>query len=100
MGDQMTDTSGLAAFGSFVGMWTVMMAAMMLPGSLPVIVGHARSRRWPVAAAALFATTYVATWTLFGIASYDVYRAHSTTLTIVITVLAGIYELTPLKRHA
>jgi predicted metal-binding membrane protein len=100
MGDQMGGTSGLAAFGSFVAMWTVMMAAMMLPGSIPVIVGYARTYRWWVVATAMFVTTYVAVWTLFGIASYAVYRSDSTVATVVIAVLAGVYELTPMKRQA
>jgi predicted metal-binding membrane protein len=100
MGDQMGATSELAAFGSFVVMWTVMMAAMMLPGSIPVIVGYARTHRWWVAATTVFVTTYVAVWTVFGIASYAVYRSGSTVATVVIAVLAGGYELTPLKRHA
>src|SRR3954453_20990359 len=100
MGDQMSAANGLAAFGSFVGMWTVMMAAMMLPGSTPVIVGYARTHRWSVVATCVFVTTYVAVWTLFGIASYGVFRSDSTAVTVVIAVLAAAYELTPLKRHA
>jgi len=100
MGDQMNAASGLAAFGSFVVMWTVMMAAMMLPGSAPAIVGHARVRRHRIAAAATFVTTYVAVWTLFGIAAYEVYRSRSTVATVVIALIAGVYELTPMKRYA
>ena len=100
MGDHMTASTGLAAFGSFVGMWTLMMAAMMLPGSVPAITSYARMHRRPVVAALVFVTMYVGVWIVFGIASYDVYRSDSTVITGVIAVCAGFYELTPMKRYA
>jgi predicted metal-binding membrane protein len=100
MGDHMTATSGASAFSSFVVMWTVMMAAMMVPGSTPVILGYARTHRWPIATAAVFVISYVAVWTLFGMASYDVYRSDSQVITVVIAALAAAYELTPMKRYA
>ena len=86
MGDHMTASTGLAALGSFVSMWTLMMAAMMVPGSIPAIVGYARTHRRPVVAALAFVTMYVGVWTVFGIALYDVYRSHSTVITGVIAV--------------
>ena len=91
--------TGLGSFGFFVGVWTAMMAAMMLPAAAPAVASYARSHR-RFGAAAMFVVTYVAVWTLFGVASYAVYRPHSSTVAIVITVAACLYELTPIKRRA
>lgn len=86
-------------FGSFLGGWTGMMAAMMLPGTAPAVAKHAATHRGALAAAA-FVATYLAVWTLLGIAVYGVDRPHSTLVAGVATVVAGVYELTPLKRRA
>ena len=89
----------LGSFGFFVGVWAAMMAAMMLPGAAPAAVDYANTHR-RLGATAAFVAAYVAVWTLFGIAAYAVYRPHSTTVAVVITVAAAIYELTPIKRRA
>jgi predicted metal-binding membrane protein len=70
------------------------MAAMMLPGAAPAITRRARGR-----AAPLFAVSYVAGWTLVGIAVYALYQPHSAAATATVVIVAGIYELTPLKRE-
>jgi predicted metal-binding membrane protein len=47
----------------------------------------------------LFAGSYLAVWTLVGIAVFAVYRPHGTSAAGVLTIAAGLYELTPLKRE-
>lgn len=62
---------GLLLIG--VLMWTVMMAAMMLPGATPVILGFTRiqhqrrSRASAVTLSWLFMTGYLLAWTAFGL---------------------------------
>jgi len=97
--DMGVDTT-LGSFGFFVGVWAAMMAAMMLPGAVPAVVGYARTHRRTRAAILVFAAAYVGVWTLFGVAAYSVYRPHGTVMAGVITVAAGLYELTPVKRRA
>jgi predicted metal-binding membrane protein len=46
-----------------------------------------------------FIVSYLAVWTLVGVAVYAVYRPHGTVAAGVISIAAGVYELTPLKRH-
>lgn len=97
--DMGVDTT-LGSFGFFVGVWAAMMAAMMLPGAAPAVIGYARTHRRPSAAIVVFTTAYVGVWTLFGVAAYTVYRPHGTAAAGGITVAAGLYELTPIKRRA
>jgi len=89
----------LGSFGFFVGVWAAMMAAMMLPGTVPAVSTFARTHR-RVGATTMFVAAYVAVWTLFGVAAYAVYRPHSTTAAGVVTIAAGLYELTPIKQRA
>lgn len=84
-------------FASFMVMWVVMMAAMMLPGLTPVVWRHATATG-RVGDILLFVASYLAVWGLFGIPIYALYRPHSTLIAGVVTIAAGIYELTPLKR--
>jgi len=72
---------------------------MMLPGAAPAVVGYARSHRRS-GTALLFMASYVAAWTLVGVAAYVIYRPHSTTAAGIIAIAAGLYELTPVKRQA
>jgi predicted metal-binding membrane protein len=46
----------------------------------------------------LFAGSYLAVWTIVGLVVYALYRPHGTFVAGVLTVAAGVYELTPLKR--
>jgi predicted metal-binding membrane protein len=103
MGQQMDGMSmrGVAGLGSlsfFVGLWVLMMAAMMLPGSTPAIWRHVYANGRAVSFP-LFLGAYLAVWTVVGIATYGLYRPHGTVATGVLVVAAGIYELTPLKQH-
>jgi len=86
------------SFWFFAAAWVTMMAAMMLPGAAPAMVRHARARGRG-SAAPLFAGTYLAVWALAGIAVYALDRPHGTLAAGAVVVAAGVYELTPAKRH-
>jgi predicted metal-binding membrane protein len=91
----------LGSFPFFVTLWVVMMAAMMLPGAAPTVVLHARARSGGHGGQAvpLFVGSYLAVWTLVGVAVYTLYRPHGTVVAGVVTLAAGVYELTPLKQQ-
>lgn len=88
----------LGSFGAFAAVWVSMMGAMMLPGAAPAVVRRVRSsgvlRDLP-----LFLGAYLVIWALVGIAVYGLDRPHGTVAAGVVAIAAGLYELTPLKRH-
>jgi predicted metal-binding membrane protein len=84
-------------FGFFIGAWIPMMAAMMLPGAAPAVARRVRIDSSALAVP-LFLCSYLAVWTLVGIGAYAVYEPHGTTVAGALTIAAGLYELTPLKR--
>ena len=88
----------LGSFASFTGVWVVMMAAMMLPGAAPAVLRRAQASDG-VRAVPLFIGSYLAVWALAGLAVYALYRPHGPVAAGAVTVAAGVYELTPLKRH-
>jgi predicted metal-binding membrane protein len=88
----------LGSFGFFVVLWVVMMAAMMLPGAAPAAVRRARAIG-RVRAVPLFMGSYLAVWTLVGLAVYALYRPHGSVAAGVAAIAAGVYELTPLKQR-
>jgi predicted metal-binding membrane protein len=95
-------------------MWAVMMVAMMLPSVSPMVMAYARiaSARGgrPALRVWLFASGYLAVWTLFSAAATAIQfallhwslisNALVTTpiVSAVILATAGIYQLTPLKK--
>jgi predicted metal-binding membrane protein len=101
-------------------MWAVMMAAMMTPAILPLVFlfqrldrggGDAADRGEGRADGALFASGYLAVWLVFGVAAallqWGLHRAallHTHALAAgpllagSILLVAGLYQLTPLKR--
>jgi predicted metal-binding membrane protein len=89
----------LGSFSFFVAVWVSMMAAMMLPGAAPAVFrrAHVGGR---VRAVPLFVGSYLAVWTLVGIAVYAAYRPHGSLAAGAVAIAAGVYELTPLKQHA
>jgi predicted metal-binding membrane protein len=93
--DMGVDTE-LGSFGFFIASWIPMMAAMMLPGAAPAVARRGRIDR-AATGVPLFLCSYLAVWTLVGIAVYAVYRPHGTTVAGALTIAAGVYELTPLK---
>jgi predicted metal-binding membrane protein len=87
----------LGSFAFFVALWVSMMAAMMLPSAVPAVSRFVRVDG-RVLAAPLFAGSYLAVWTIVGLVVYALYQPHGTFVAGVLTVAAGVYELTPLKR--
>ena len=77
----------------FVAVWVPMMAAMMLPGAVRAV------SRVDALVVPFFAASYLAVWTVVGLAIYALYRPHGALAAGALTIAAGLYELTPLKRH-
>ena len=88
----------LGSFGAFVSLWTPMMAAMMLPGSIPAVLARADATR-RVGPPLRFALTYLCVWTVVGVVVYVLYRPHGTVAAGVLVIAAGIYEATALKQN-
>ena len=97
-GMDMGAASELGSFTFFVALWVSMMAAMMLPGATPAVLRHAHASG-RVRAVPLFVGSYLAVWTLVGVAIYALYRPHGSLIAGAIAIAAGVYELTPVKRH-
>ena len=95
MGDEMPMGAGL-----WLGAWTVMMAAMMLPSASPLVLLYAK--RSTVVHSGLLGAGYLFVWAAIGLAAYEVeMRLPDPGNAAVAAVLigAGIYQFTPLK-HA
>jgi predicted metal-binding membrane protein len=93
MGDEMPMGAGL-----WIGAWTVMMAAMMLPSTSPLVLLYARQST--AMSSALLTAGYVAVWVAVGLAAYAIdMRLPDPSNGVVGAVLigAGLYQLTPLK---
>jgi predicted metal-binding membrane protein len=88
----------LGPFAFFVAVWASMMAAMMLPGAVPAVVRRVHDGGGAVGVA-LFVASYLAVWTLVGVAVYALYRPHGPIAAGVVVIAAGAYELTPIKKH-
>ena len=101
----------LGALGWFLGVWVVMMAAMMFPSVAPTIALYARMARARTPAAPLvFAAGYLVTWAAAGLVAYGVFAAGRALLGRELAwdnagrwlagatlILAAAYELTPAK---
>jgi predicted metal-binding membrane protein len=93
MGDEMPMGAGL-----WLGAWTAMMAAMMLPSASPLVLLYAK--RSTAVNSTLLTAGYVLVWAAVGLAAYQIdMRLPDPGNGIVAGVLigAGIYQLTPLK---
>ena len=88
----------LGSFAFFVALWVSMMAAMMLPGAAPAVSRRAQASG-RVRAVPLFVGSYLAVWTLVGVVVFALYRPHGSLVAGLVVMAAGLYELTPLKRH-
>ena len=101
----------------FTAVWTIMMAAMMLPAAAPMIVifSLAQARRKPRAAIPtwIFVAGYLLVWAAAGLFAYVVVQIGSTLATGLAPaerasfapialgatlITAGLYQVTPLKR--
>jgi len=114
-------TSGLSAAGwslagavVFVAIWTVMMAAMMLPAAAPMIMifasAQARRGQGALVPTWIFTAGYLLVWLTAGVIVYVIVEAATGTMSHsgatawapialgTILVVAGIYQFTPLKR--
>ena len=87
----------LGSFAFFVAAWVAMMAAMMLPGAAPAVLRSASARG--ARTVPLFVGSYLAVWTLVGVAVYALYRPHGSFVAGAVVIAAGVYELTALKQH-
>ncbi len=96
-GMDMGTATQLGSFGAFIAVWVAMMAAMMLPGATPAVLRRAQADG--VRAVPLFAGSYLAVWTLAGVAVYAAYRPHGTLAAGAVVIAAAVYEVAPLKRH-
>jgi predicted metal-binding membrane protein len=103
--------TGLGAFGWFLGVWVVMMAAMMFPSVAPTVALYSRMTKQRAPWRPLeFAAGYLVTWAAAGVAAF----ALGVTLDAVsgglfawdrlgrwtagaTLVLAAVYQMTPLK---
>lgn len=110
IGDGGLPVSRLAVFAAG---WTLMVIAMMLPGSLPLINLFARlvaRRPRPAALVARLVVGYLGVWALFGVAAFlgDAYiHAAASRLPAVadaaqwigvaVLLVAAVYQVTPLK---
>jgi predicted metal-binding membrane protein len=96
-GMDMGTATRLGSFAFFAALWVAMMAAMMLPGAAPAVARAARAGG--VREVPLFTVFYLAAWALAGAVVFAAYRPHGTAAAGAVTVAAGAYELTSLKRH-
>jgi predicted metal-binding membrane protein len=88
----------LGSFAFFVALWVSMMAAMMLPGAAPAVLKRAHASG-QVRTVPLFVGSYLAVWTLVGLAVYASYRPHGSFTAGAVAIAAGVYEFTPLKQQ-
>lgn len=103
--------TGLGALGWFLGIWVVMMAAMMFPSVAPTVALYSRmTRRRSLLSPLLFAAGYLLTWAVAGVAAFGLaavlHRIPGDVLgwdragrwvAGATLVVAAVYELTPLK---
>src|SRR3954465_9366423 len=101
----------LGALGWFLGVWVVMMAAMMFPSVAPTVALDPRmARRRAPLAPFVFAAGYLVTWTAAGVVAYGLFVLGRSLLGEQLTwdgagrwlaggtlIAAAVYELTPLK---
>jgi predicted metal-binding membrane protein len=106
----------LGGFGWYLGIWTTMMAAMMLPAATPMIllfarVSGERARRGQAFVPTwVFVAGYLAVWVVYGAVAYGLARGIRAAgagflgwdrfgpyVVGAAVVAAGLYELTPLK---
>ena len=103
--------TSLGSLGWFLGIWVVMMAAMMLPSVAPTIALYTRvTKDSSPLAPWLFAGGYLLTWTVAGLLAYVVgvvaaaifgdvlvWDHAGQDLAAVTLVVAATYEVTPIK---
>lgn len=94
----------------FLAMWVAMMVAMMFPAAAPMVLMFGRMRRGDPPSVVLFTGSYMALWFAFGLGAYLLGALVETAVSRwgwvaanwgraggALLVLAGVYQLTPLK---
>ncbi|MBB3085199.1 DUF2182 domain-containing protein [Geodermatophilus sabuli] len=103
--------SGLGTLGWFLGVWVVMMAAMMFPSVAPTVALYSRmTRQRSPLSPALFVAGYLVTWAAAGLVAFTLLTAVDRLAGDVLAwdragrwvaagtlAVAAVYELTPLK---
>jgi predicted metal-binding membrane protein len=101
----------LGALGWFLGVWVVMMAAMMFPSVSPTVALYAQmTRRRGPSRPLLFTSGYLLVWGVAGVAAYGLFHlgrslfgadlgwdAGGRWFAGGVLTIAALYELTPLK---
>jgi predicted metal-binding membrane protein len=99
-----------AALAPFLGSWTLMMAAMMLPSAMPMILLHRRgvgssTRIRSELRSGIFVGAYLLVWAASGLGVWLLSRMASALIPVnaqapavaALLLLAGVYQFTPLK---
>jgi predicted metal-binding membrane protein len=103
--------SDLGTLGWFVGIWVVMMAAMMLPSVSPTVALYSRmTKQQSPVAPLVFVSGYLLTWTVAGLLAFGISEAGRRVLGDMLSwdragrwvaggvlAVAAAYELTALK---
>jgi predicted metal-binding membrane protein len=103
--------AGLGALGWFLGLWIVMMAAMMLPSAIPTVALYGSlARDRTQLASVLFVAGYLAVWAAAGLVAFALATAGGRVAGGVLAwdragrwaagatlLVAAAYQLTPLK---
>ncbi len=103
--------TGFGTLSWFLGIWVVMMAAMMLPSVAPTVALYSRmSRERSALSPFVFAAGYLMTWSVAGLFAFSIavtgrrfggdvlaWDRAGRWVAAGTLVLAAVYELTPLK---
>jgi predicted metal-binding membrane protein len=102
--------TGLGTFGWFLGVWVVMMAAMMFPSIAPTIALYSRMSNGSRLVPLVFTSGYLLTWAGAGVVAFLIgvvgtqavggdlaWGQAGQPLAGVTLIAAAVYELTPLK---
>jgi predicted metal-binding membrane protein len=98
-------------FGSYTSAWVVMMAAMMLPSSVPMVLMFRKlecARSVPAFATTAFVIGYLVVWTASGLVAYAAFKAGQAggiftwdrfgrPMAVGALLAAALYQMTPLK---
>jgi predicted metal-binding membrane protein len=93
MGDEMPMGAGL-----WLGAWTAMMAAMMLPSAAPLVLLYGRHAS--ATSSGLLMVGYLLAWAAVGLAAYALDMRlpdPGNGVVAAVLIVAGLYQLTPLK---
>jgi predicted metal-binding membrane protein len=102
--------TALGSAGFFLGVWVVMMGAMMFPSVAPTVALYAKMAGERTLAPLLFAGGYLVTWAAAGVVAFGIAYGGSRVAGGVLDwdragrwvagatlIVAAVYELTPLK---